>query len=37
MHFTISHNCFVNVQVFDLVSFDFFEKGGSKAVNMDLV
>ena len=30
MHFTISHNCFMNVQVFDLVSFDFFEKGGQR-------
>ena len=37
MHFIISHNCFVNVEVIDFMWFSFLRKRGVKVVNMDLV
>ena len=37
MHLIISHNCLVYVKVVGFVCFGFFEKRGSKEVNMDFV
>jgi len=37
MHFIISHKCFVNMEVIDIVWFRFLRKRGVKVVNMDLV
>ena len=37
MHLLISNNSFINIQMIGLLHFNFSEKRGSKAVNMDLI